>query len=121
MTKSADPKKRVAPQDDKNEDEEGEEKGAPAEEESDDEDEVVAVVEDNIMVPFMQSFIFSLIWSLGGYLEDTERAKLECFLKANTDLELPTLPAGDSLYDYNVNPSTGRQHSPHLSPRSVQC
>ena len=25
-----------------------------------------------------------------------------------TDLELPSLPAGDSIYDYNVNPETGR-------------
>ena len=25
-----------------------------------------------------------------------------------TDLELPSLPDGDSIYDYNVNPETGR-------------
>ena len=27
---------------------------------------------------------------------------------AQTDLKLPSLPAGDSIYDYNVNPVTGR-------------
>ena len=30
------------------------------------------------------------------------------YIPYQTDLELPSLSAGDSIYDYNVNPETGR-------------
>ena len=56
-------------------------------EESDSEDEVVIPDEqDNDKLPFIQSFIFSLVWALGGYLEDKERCKLEEYLRGQVRL-----------------------------------
>ena len=77
--KSADIKKRPP----KNEDEDGaEEKEAGVEEDSDSEDENAGGdLDDDQLMPFTQSFIFSLLWALGGYLEDSERGKLEAFLR----------------------------------------
>ena len=66
---------------DKLDDEDAEQKEI-VEEESDSEDEVVIPDEqDNDKMPFIQSFIFSLVWALGGYLEDKERYKLEEYLR----------------------------------------
>jgi len=81
--KSADIKKRppVPSKYDKLDDEDAEQKEI-VEEESDSEDEVVIPDEqDNDKMPFIQSFIFSLVWALGGYLEDKERYKLEEYLR----------------------------------------
>ena len=77
--KSADIKKRPP----KNEDEDGaEEKEPGVEEDSDSEDENAGGdLDDDQLMPFTQSFIFSLLWALGGYLEDSERGKLEAFLR----------------------------------------
>ena len=41
---------------------------------------------------------------IGGHLSPQK----EYQIPQQTDLELPSLPAGDSIYDYNVNPETGR-------------
>ena len=52
------------------------------EEDSDSEDENGGGgLDDDQLMPFTQSFIFSLLWALGGYLEDSERSKLEAFLR----------------------------------------
>ena len=110
-TKSADPKRRANEL--KQGDEEAEEKNAAVEDDSDSEDEHVAIaVADNLeairLLPFTNSFIFSLIWAIGGYLEDREREKLESYLVGDTELELPSLPPGDNIFDYNVNPASGK-------------
>ena len=86
--KSADLKKRP-PKSEKNEDDEGgDEKELGVEEDSDSEDENGAKgdLDDDLMMPFTQSFIFSMLWALGGYLEDSERSKLEAFLRGQVTI-----------------------------------
>ena len=86
--KSADLKKRP-PKSAKNEDDEGgDEKELGVEEDSDSEDENGAKgdLDDDLMMPFTQSFIFSMLWALGGYLEDSERSKLEAFLRGQVTI-----------------------------------
>ena len=103
--KSADIRKKVAVE----ETEQNEENvAAPEESESEDEDDDEKQVEEVDKMDFSQTYIFALCWAFGGYLEDSERFKLENFLRNNTSLNLPQLPAGDSIYDYNVNPNTGK-------------
>jgi len=57
---------------------------------------------------FEQCYIFALSWAFGGYLEDSERLKLESFKRNHSKLKLPALAGGDSIFDYNVNPATGK-------------
>ena len=85
--KSADIKKRP-PKNEKNVDDEGgDEKELGVEEDSDSEDENGGGgLDDDQLMPFTQSFIFSLLWALGGYLEDSERSKLEAFLRGQVSI-----------------------------------
>ena len=87
--KSADIKKRP-PKNEKNEDDEGgDEKELGVEEDSDSEDENCGGgLDDDQLMPFTQSFIFSLLWALGGYLEDNERSKLEAYLRGQVSISL---------------------------------
>ena len=55
-----------------------------------------------------QTYIFALIWGFGGYLEDPERIRLEAYMREKTQLQLPQLPNNDSIFDYHVNPATGK-------------
>ena len=55
-----------------------------------------------------QTYIFSLMWSMGAYLEDPERLKLETYVRDNTSLKMPALPSNESLYNYKVNPHNGK-------------
>jgi len=57
---------------------------------------------------YEQTFIFSLAWALGGYLENPERFKLESYMRERSQLKLPQLPKGDSIYNYVVNPNSGK-------------
>lgn len=66
------------------------------------------VIEDPDKNDYEQSYIFSLIWALGSFLETPERLKLEQFIKKNLLLNMPTLPEEDnSIFNYKVNPHTG--------------
>ena len=66
------------------------------------------VIEDPDENDYEQSYIFSLIWALGSFLETPERLKLEQFIKKNLSLNMPTLPEEDnSIFNYKVNPHTG--------------
>ena len=56
---------------------------------------------------FQQTYIFALTWAVGGYLENSCRVRLEAYMKEKTPLQLPQLPRGDSIFNYNVNPRTG--------------
>ena len=59
------------------------------EEDSDSEDENGGGgLDDDQLMPFTQSFIFSLLWALGGYLEDNERSKLEAYLRGQVSISL---------------------------------
>ena len=81
--------KKRPPKNEKNEDDEGgNEKELGVEEDSDSEDENGGGgLDDDQLMPFTQSFIFSLLWALGGYLEDSERSKLEAFLRGQVTIE----------------------------------
>ena len=80
--------KKRPPKNEKNEDDEGgDEKELGVEEDSDSEDENGGGgLDDDQLMPFTQSFIFSLLWALGGYLEDSERSKLEAFLRGQVNI-----------------------------------
>ena len=81
--------KKRPPKNEKNEDDEGgDEKELGVEEDSDSEDENGGGgLDDDQLMPFTQSFIFSLLWALGGYLEDSERSKLEAFLRGQVSIK----------------------------------
>ena len=53
---------------------------------SEDENGATGDLDDDLMMPFTQSFIFSMLWALGGYLEDSERSKLEAFLRGQVTI-----------------------------------
>ena len=61
-------------------------------------------------VDFEQIYIFSLCWAIGGYLEDPERVKLEEHLRNDSNLKMPKLSSGDSIFDYCVDPNTNKWH-----------
>ena len=102
------------------------------EDDDEEEDEVVERVPEQELDPkkndFEQTYIFSLVWALGGYLENNERIKLETHMRERSPLKLPALPKGDSIYNYNVNPHTGKwthwndslrdYHPPDITPIS---
>ena len=77
----------------------------------DDDEEEEAPTEEVDDDPFQndneQTFIFSLCWAFGSFLEDEGRCKFEAFLRDSTDLKFPQLDKGASIYDYHVNPRTG--------------
>merc|ERR1719336_2413205 len=66
---------------------------------------------------FEQTYIFSLLWAVGGYLENAERVKLETHLRDRSPLQLPKIAKGDSLFNYSVNPHSGKwsHWNEHLS------
>jgi hypothetical protein len=57
---------------------------------------------------YFQIFIFCMMWSLGAFLENPDRKKLEVYLSKNTKLKMPKLPDGDSIFNYNVNVHNGK-------------
>lgn len=51
-------------------------------------------------------FIFTLMWSIGAFLELDDRAKMEEFLRRHTPkLDLPLIPSDSeaSIFDYYVD------------------
>ena len=88
-----------------------------AERDSDDEDDddeeeelekIAEVEQDPKKNDFEQTYIFCLVWALGGYLETAERLRLEAHMRERSPLKLPAMPKGDSIFNYNVNPHTGK-------------
>ncbi len=55
-----------------------------------------------------QIFIFTLLWSIGAFLEDHDRHRLEAYLRKQTKLQMPQLPDGDIIFNYTVNVHTGK-------------
>lgn len=55
-------------------------------------------------------FIFSMMWSVGALLELSDRAKVEEFLRAKNQVDLPSIPAdsGNTIFEYVVNSETGK-------------
>ena len=49
-----------------------------------------------------------MMWSMGAFLENPDRKKLEVYLIKNTKLKMPKLPDGDSIFNYNVNVHSGK-------------
>ena len=45
---------------------------------------------------------------MGAFLENEDRLKLEIYLKKHTKLKMPSLPEGDSIFNYNVDVNTGK-------------
>ena len=50
-------------------------------------------------------YIFSLMWSIGAYLELNDRAKMEAFLRQEKDinLDLPMVENDSTMFEYKVN------------------
>ena len=48
---------------------------------------------------FEQIYIFSLLWSIGGYLENADRLLLQNFMRTSTKLSMPSLGEQD-MFDY---------------------
>ena len=50
-------------------------------------------------------YIFVVMWSIGALLELDDRAKLETFMRENTDLDLPKIKpgSGDTIFEYFVD------------------
>ena len=76
--------------------------------EEEEEEHVVEEEEDPNRNDYEQTFIFALAWAVGGYLENPERIRLEAYLRERTQLKLPQLPKGDSIYNYVVNTNSGK-------------
>ena len=89
--------------DDDDDDEEGEEEKVV-------EEEVVEVEVEptDDTIHFDQCYIFAICWSYASYLEDSERFKLEEFLRNTVKLNLPEVAPGTSIFDYNVDPLSGK-------------
>lgn len=58
---------------------------------------------------FAKLFVFTMMWSVGAFLEISDRIKLEEFMRNNEEfkLDMPTIEEGtdDSMFDYFVNPN----------------
>jgi len=57
-------------------------------------------------------FIFTLMWSVGAFLELDDRAKMEEWLRDNAEivtLDLPEIPSGSdaTMFDFLVDPTGG--------------
>ena len=77
---------------------------------SEDEDDIKKTSDDK-KLDFEQIYIFSILWSIGGYLEDSERVKFEQFLRSDdAGLKMPKLPSGECIYDYCVDTGTNKWH-----------
>ena len=57
-------------------------------------------------------YIFALMWSVGAILELADRAKMEAWLRQNTDLALPTCEpdSGDTIFEFFVNKEGEWEH-----------
>ena len=64
--------------------------------------------EDPFQNDYEQTFIFALCWAFGSFLEDAGRVKFEAFVRESSGLSLPDLEKGSSIYEYSVNPGTGK-------------
>ena len=57
-------------------------------------------------------YIFCLMWSIGALRELEERAKLEAWMKENTDLDLPKIEegSGDTMFEFKVDKNGDWEH-----------
>ena len=84
-----------------------EEKEKTADEDSDEEEEVEKKPEV-IKCDIHQTYIFCLIWAFGGYLENSDRDRLEAYMREKIQLQFPQLPRGESIFNFQVNTTTGK-------------
>ena len=76
---------------------------------------------------YEQIYIFSLLWSVGGYLENDDRILLQRFIRENTSLSLPSLDE-DDIFQYYLDRDDGKwrhwktlmmdYRPPEVSPQS---
>jgi dynein heavy chain len=53
-------------------------------------------------------FLYSLIWSVGGMLDDEDRVKFDVWLRERDERNvLPEHQDGLTIYEYYINPSSG--------------
>ena len=90
----------------------------PDEGDSDSDDEEVTKKVQSTELDFEQIYIFALCWAIGGYLEDSERMKLEEHFRESTSLKLPKLASSESIFDYCVDPKTNKWH--HWNTKAEQ-
>ena len=55
-----------------------------------------------------QVYIFALIWAFGGYLENSDRERLEAYMREKIQLQFPQLPRGESIFNFTVDSVTGQ-------------
>ena len=57
-------------------------------------------------------YIFSLMWSIGALRELDERAKMEAWMRENTDLDMPKIEEGskDTIFEFKVDESGNWEH-----------
>jgi dynein heavy chain len=57
-------------------------------------------------------YIFSLMWSIGALLELEDRAKMEQWMKDNTELDLPRITegSGDTIFEFKVDDEGNWDH-----------
>ena len=70
-------------------------------------EKVEEVVMDKLQTNHEQIYIFCLLWSMGAFLESNDRMKFESYLNKHTKLQMPKIPDGDSIFNYNVDVHTG--------------
>ncbi len=64
---------------------------------------------DHAKTAHEQIMIFAFLWSLGAFLEDHDRHRLQTYMTKQTKLSMPKLSEeAPSIFDYNVNPHTGK-------------
>lgn len=63
---------------------------------------------DTNKTAYEQIYIFCLMWSFGAFLETHDRNRFEVYLQKHTKLKMPSLPEGESIFNYNVNVHTGQ-------------
>ena len=95
--------KKKVPETDKKKKQQDVEEEEEVEDDEDDPD-----FEDPNKNDFEQTYIFALVWAIGGYLENDDRIKLETYIRNKTELPLPDFRKGDNIFNYNVNPRTGQ-------------
>ena len=62
---------------------------------------------EQLAIELERLFIYALTWSVGGLLEDNDRAKFTEYICNLTTVGLPTFSTeGDTLYEYRVNPDS---------------
>ena len=71
----------------------------------------VEPVIDTNKTAYEQIYIFCLMWSFGAFLETHDRNRFEVYLQKHTKLKMPTVPEGESIFNYNVNVHTGGRNT----------